>query len=242
MLPISFAVLGWWWCRYSGGRKQGAWELLSKMAEYQMTREQKKKVIFYHYECGETYALATPWLGALDEIVSLGMEGTGRTYCSTWNLELFTSKTTAQPPPVPVPASIRANVDSSATSHTPSRCSYELPIHAQRSWDAGNSVCCNDNTRMSIFLTIRQGFLHSLLPPVPVPNEVAVVQPCSTGGKDETSEVTTYTETRVSVVIDLRTMECVIGSVKRGGNEWGIVDRSSDFARTVFVDPEIDHD
>ncbi|KAF8512114.1 hypothetical protein JB92DRAFT_2830908 [Gautieria morchelliformis] len=197
-----------------------------------------------------------------------------RTYCSTWNLELFTSETTAQPPPVPVPASIRANVDSSATSHTPSRRSYELPVHAQRSWDAGNSVCCNDNTRMllflrprnvvvqhsalpgwfttrswkfepppvSIFLTIRQGFLHSLLPPVPVPNEVAVVQPCSTGGKDATSEVTTYTETRVSVVINLRTMECVIGSVKRGGNEWGIVDRSGDFARAVFVDPEIDHD
>ncbi|KAF8527740.1 hypothetical protein JB92DRAFT_3139754 [Gautieria morchelliformis] len=95
---------------------------------------------------------------------------------------------------------------------------------------------------VSIFLTICQGFLHSLLPPVPVPNEVAVVQPCSTGGRDATSEVTTYTETRVSVVINLCTMECVIGSMKRGGDEWGIVDRSGDFARTVFVDPEIDHD
>ena len=62
--------------------------------------------------------------------------------------------------------------------------------------------------------------------------------PCSTGGKDATRELTTYTETTAQVVIDLRTVECVVGRVRRG-NEWGIIDRSGDFARTVFVDTPI---
>ena len=64
---------------------------------------------------------------------------------------------------------------------------------------------------------------------------LAVVTPCSTGGKDATRELTTYTETTTPVVIDLRTVECVVGRVQRG-NQWGIVDRSGDYARTIFVD------
>ena len=67
---------------------------------------------------------------------------------------------------------------------------------------------------------------------------LALVTPCSTGGKDATRELTTYTETTAQVVIDLRTVECVVGRVRRG-NEWGIIDRSGDFARTVFVDTPI---
>lgn len=41
------------------------------------------------------------------------------------------------------------------------------------------------------------------------------------------------------VVVDLHTVECVVGRIKRR-NEWGIVDRSGDFARTVFVEPEVE--
>jgi hypothetical protein len=68
---------------------------------------------------------------------------------------------------------------------------------------------------------------------------LAVIQPCSTRGRDATRELTTYAETTTPVVIDLRTIECVVGRVRRG-NEWGIVDRSGDFARTVFVDLDDD--
>jgi hypothetical protein len=65
---------------------------------------------------------------------------------------------------------------------------------------------------------------------------LALVEPCSTGGKDATRELTTYEATTAPIIIDLRTIECVVGRVRRG-NEWGIIDRSGDFARTVFVDP-----
>ncbi|KAF8512809.1 hypothetical protein JB92DRAFT_2926436 [Gautieria morchelliformis] len=65
---------------------------------------------------------------------------------------------------------------------------------------------------------------------------LALVMPCSTGGRDATKVVTTYSLTMAPIVIDLRTVECVVGRVRRG-NEWGIVDRSGDYARTVFVDP-----
>ncbi|KAF8486605.1 hypothetical protein JB92DRAFT_3257362 [Gautieria morchelliformis] len=65
---------------------------------------------------------------------------------------------------------------------------------------------------------------------------LALVMPCSTGGRDATKVVTTYSLTTAPIVIDLRTVECVVGQVRRG-NEWGIVDRSGDYARTVFVDP-----
>ncbi|KAF8513753.1 hypothetical protein JB92DRAFT_2921698 [Gautieria morchelliformis] len=65
---------------------------------------------------------------------------------------------------------------------------------------------------------------------------LALVMPCSTGSRDATKVVTTYSLTTAPIVIDLRTVECVVGRVRRG-NEWGIVDRSGDYARTVFVDP-----
>jgi hypothetical protein len=64
---------------------------------------------------------------------------------------------------------------------------------------------------------------------------LALVTPCSTGGQDATKVVTMYSVTTAPIVVDLRTVECVVGRVKRG-NEWGIVDRSGDYARTVFVD------
>ena len=51
----------------------------------------------------------------------------------------------------------------------------------------------------------------------------------------------TYMETTAQVVIDLWKVECVVGRVRRG-NEWGIIDRSGDFACTVFVDTPIIND
>ena len=58
---------------------------------------------------------------------------------------------------------------------------------------------------------------------------------------DATHEVTMYSNTTAPIVIDLRTVECVVGRVQRG-NEWGIIDRSGEFARTVFVDPVDDEE
>ena len=46
-------------------------------------------------------------------------------------------------------------------------------------------------------------------------------------------------ETTVPVVVDLHMVECVVECVKRR-NEWGIVDCSGDFARTVFMEPEVE--
>lgn len=54
-------------------------------------------------------------------------------------------------------------------------------------------------------------------------------------GIDVTRELTTYETTTTPIVFDVRTIECVVGRVRRG-SEWRIVDRSGDFARTVFVD------
>jgi hypothetical protein len=59
--------------------------------------------------------------------------------------------------------------------------------------------------------------------------------PCITEGKDATCELTTYGQVSTSIVIDLQTIGCVVGRVKRG-KTWGIVDRSGELARTVFVD------
>ena len=68
---------------------------------------------------------------------------------------------------------------------------------------------------------------------------LAVIQLCSTDGKDATHELTTYLETTVPVVVDMHMVECVVECVKRR-NEWGIVDCSGDFARTVFMEPEVE--
>ena len=91
------------------------------------------------------------------------------------------------------------------------------------------------------------GQLHSILDVIlpasqtlgltqPTRHLLALVEPCSTGGKDATRGLAIYEAMTAPIIIDLRTVECVVGRVKRG-NEWGIIDRSGDFARTVFVDP-----
>ncbi|KAF8579867.1 hypothetical protein K439DRAFT_1620204 [Ramaria rubella] len=59
---------------------------------------------------------------------------------------------------------------------------------------------------------------------------LALVKPCTTGNKDATVEVTTYTQTMSSIFIDLQAIGAVIGRIKHG-NEWAIIDRSGDLAR-----------
>jgi hypothetical protein len=66
---------------------------------------------------------------------------------------------------------------------------------------------------------------------------LAVIVPCITNSKDTTWEATTYHTTSTAIVINLQVIGCVVGHVKRG-QDWGIVERSGDLARTAFVDPE----
>ena len=70
---------------------------------------------------------------------------------------------------------------------------------------------------------------------------LALVEPCSTQGRDATRELTRYSQTTTKIVIDIRAIECVVGRVARGG-EWGIIDRSGNFMRTVFVETEDNDD
>jgi hypothetical protein len=100
--------------------------------------------------------------------------------------------------------------------------------------------------RRQVFYGRLQSIVDVVLPPAATLNIqsstrhlLAIIQPCSTRGRDATRELTTYVEMTAPVVIDVRTIECVVGRIQRG-NEWGIVDRSGDFARTVFVDEEVD--
>jgi hypothetical protein len=65
---------------------------------------------------------------------------------------------------------------------------------------------------------------------------LAFVEPCLTNGKDATRELTTYERTSATIFIDLQAIGCIVGRIKRG-NEWAIIDRSEELARTVFVDP-----
>jgi hypothetical protein len=60
-------------------------------------------------------------------------------------------------------------------------------------------------------------------------------------GKYVTREATTYCTTSTEIVIDLQAISCVVGRVKRG-RDWGILDRSGDLARTVFVGPQQDEE
>jgi hypothetical protein len=70
---------------------------------------------------------------------------------------------------------------------------------------------------------------------------VAFVEPCITLGKDTTKEVTTYQRTSSTIFIDLQAIGCVVGRIKRGNN-WAIINRSEDLARTVFVEQELDEE
>lgn len=63
---------------------------------------------------------------------------------------------------------------------------------------------------------------------------LAAITPCATSGEDATQQVLTYNKTTAQIIIDLRTVQCVVGRVCSRGS-WGIIDRSGDFARTEFI-------
>lgn len=68
---------------------------------------------------------------------------------------------------------------------------------------------------------------------------LAVITPCVTSGKDATKTLTTYSQTRTQVVVDLRTISSIIGRVWTR-NRWGIVDRSEETSRTEFVPSQME--
>jgi|SRR6266545_1949907 len=63
---------------------------------------------------------------------------------------------------------------------------------------------------------------------------LAVITPCSTGGRDAVQDYTTYSDITTQIVTDLRAVQCVVERVKSRGS-WGIIDRSGNFARTEFM-------
>lgn len=65
---------------------------------------------------------------------------------------------------------------------------------------------------------------------------LAVITPCKTDGKDATTDtVTEYTKFQETIITDLQSVQCVVGRVRRGTKTWGIIDRSTDEARPVFI-------
>ena len=99
-------------------------------------------------------------------------------------------------------------------------------------------VCQIFHRQLDCILDMELPALHTLnlMQPTRFLLVVVVVIPCLTGGWDATHEVTMYSNKTAPIVIDLHMVECVMGRVQRG-NEWGIINWSGEFVRTVFVDP-----
>lgn len=71
---------------------------------------------------------------------------------------------------------------------------------------------------------------------------LAVIASCRTGGRDAAVTKAWFKKEpsdACQVVVDLRTVQSVVGRVWTQGR-WGVVDRSSKVARTVFVDEDGD--
>ncbi len=64
---------------------------------------------------------------------------------------------------------------------------------------------------------------------------LALITPCQTFKKDATKTLVTYTQQLNTVVVDIQTIQNVVGRIQVH-NHWGIIDRSSDVARTIFVE------
>jgi hypothetical protein len=66
---------------------------------------------------------------------------------------------------------------------------------------------------------------------------LALIITCNTNDKDAALETVLYRMNTFQTVVNLRTVTSKIGQVKtRGG--WGIINRSTDITRTVFVDSD----
>ncbi|KAH9911718.1 uncharacterized protein B0H18DRAFT_1163387 [Fomitopsis serialis] len=68
---------------------------------------------------------------------------------------------------------------------------------------------------------------------------LALLTPCQTHGRDATEELTWYTTYLKPRILDIKAIQCVVGRVY-SRNKWGIIDRSDDQARTLFVDTEVE--
>lgn len=63
---------------------------------------------------------------------------------------------------------------------------------------------------------------------------LAIITPCETEGEDATKELLMYKKMTTQIATDLQCVECVVGRAETRKN-WGIIDRSGDFARTEFI-------
>ncbi|KAI0682060.1 hypothetical protein BC835DRAFT_1300720 [Cytidiella melzeri] len=70
---------------------------------------------------------------------------------------------------------------------------------------------------------------------------LALITPCATSGTDGAKEAVSFRQEQTKVVVDLRTITNKIGRVETRGR-WGIIDRSTGMARTVFVDLDVSLD
>ncbi|KAI0629766.1 hypothetical protein C8Q77DRAFT_1065046 [Trametes polyzona] len=67
---------------------------------------------------------------------------------------------------------------------------------------------------------------------------LALIIPCKTNGTDATAEAVFYRESKAELVVDLQAVQAAVGRVKSRG-QWGIIDRSSSLARTIFMAEEV---
>ncbi|KAJ7621835.1 hypothetical protein B0H17DRAFT_1290387 [Mycena rosella] len=63
---------------------------------------------------------------------------------------------------------------------------------------------------------------------------LAVITPCSTGGKDATEEIVSYDRMTTQIVTDLQTISSVVGRIKTRG-KWTIIDRSGGLIKPEFI-------
>ncbi|KAJ6559294.1 hypothetical protein B0H10DRAFT_1665653, partial [Mycena sp. CBHHK59/15] len=62
---------------------------------------------------------------------------------------------------------------------------------------------------------------------------LAVIIPCSMGGKDATQQILSYNWTTAAIVMDIQAVSAVVGRIKtRGG--WVIVDRTRGLIKPEF--------
>ena len=66
---------------------------------------------------------------------------------------------------------------------------------------------------------------------------LALVTPCSTNGMDVTQSMTMYSHTTAATIVDLQSIEAVVGRIATR-KQWGIIDRTDGLAHTIFIDDD----
>lgn len=64
---------------------------------------------------------------------------------------------------------------------------------------------------------------------------LAAITPCVTNGGDAAKKLTSYRTTTTQIITDLQAISSVVGRVQTR-KWWGIIDRSGDYSRTIFID------